>query len=264
MVIPDTQRYSDVHCHLPVNFFYRQIGTLMDQYQHSGIHLIVSISQEYKETERSLELATKFPEKIIPAMGIHPWKAHKKLQELEVFEELLRQNPNIRVLGEVGLDYHFITQRERYASQRVVFEYFLALGEKFTLPLMLHCKGAEADILEYIESSNLPGSFFCVHWFSGPPTILKRLIDIDCYFSCGPALEYSPKHQLVAKLVPINRLLTESDGNVKYQGKVGHPGLIPDVVAHITSLTRHPKDEVSRMVFKNAYEYLRMPAPNST
>lgn len=233
----------------------------MEQYKLKGIQKIVSMSQDHKEARRSLELAHKFPSCIIPTLGIHPWKAHKKLNELEICDEILGQNPNIRVLGEVGLDYHFITQPARYTSQKEVFNHFLKLAERRRLPMMLHVKGAESEVADYIETSSLPGNFFCIHWFSGPSPILDRLADLDCYFSCGPALDYSPKHQMVAKVVHLDRILTESDGNVKYRGKVGHPGLMPKVIEAISSLKKRDRDEVQDSVLKNSYRYLKITIP---
>ncbi|MFW9854642.1 MAG: TatD family hydrolase [Candidatus Thorarchaeota archaeon] len=255
------QKYIDIHCHLPLNYFYRRIDALLEKYRLMGIQLIVSISQDYKDTKRSLELARKYPDNIIPTLGIHPWKAHKKLNELEFCEDILKENPNIRILGEIGLDYHFISQQQRHASQKEVFNHFLKLAERRRLPMMLHVKGAENEVANYIETSSLSGNFFCIHWFSGPTTILNRLADLDCYFSCGPALDYSPKHQNVAKVVHLDRILTESDGNVKYRGKIGHPGLIPEVIATISSLKQCPEDKVQHSILKNSYKYLRIPFP---
>lgn len=121
---------------------------------------------------------------------------------------------------------------------------------------MLHVKGAESEIFDIITTSNIPGDYYCIHWYSGSPQILKRLIDLDCYFSCGPALKYSKKHQKVPQMVPINRLLTESDGNVKYQGEIGHPGLMPHVVDLISDTTKYNSDFIQEIVLKNSIRYL--------
>ncbi len=165
-------------------------------------------------------------------------------------------NENIRILGEIGLDYHVIREEKRYPSQRKVIEFFIKMAEKNHYRLMFHVKGAESDILNLITTSNIPGEYCCIHWYSGSPQILKQLIDLDCYFSCGPALKYSLKHQKVIEMVPISRILTESDGNVKYQGKVGHPGLMPYVIDLISDITKNSSETIQEIILENSFRYL--------
>lgn len=216
---------------------------------------VVSVSQNYRESIRTLELEKKYPTFIIPAIGIHPWKAHKKYEELDLIKELLNQH-KVKILGEIGLDRHFTTQKERYPFQNKVLDFFIKKAEEKSYRLMLHIKGAEQEIINRIETSTIPGKHCCIHWFSGSTKMLRKLIDLDCYFSCGPALEYSIKHQQVPLMVPLERLQTESDGNVKYRGRVGHPGLIPEVVSLIANLTGHSSYKIQEIVLNNFYEFL--------
>ncbi|UCG90285.1 MAG: TatD family hydrolase [Candidatus Heimdallarchaeota archaeon] len=246
--------YIDVHSHLPDNYFFKDINTYIMQWRHQGLMHVVSVSQNYTESLRSIELSNIYAE-IIPAIGIHPWKAHKKHDELQDFNQLLSENKEIKILGEIGLDYHFIKRKERYSFQKKVLDFFFIQAEKRDLRLMLHVKGAEAEIADYIETSTLPGKNCCIHWYSGPTQILKKLIDLDCYFSCGPALSYS-KHQKVPKRVPLDRLLTESDGNVKYQGRVGHPGMMSEVVDLIANITNQNRNELQQLIIHNSLSYL--------
>ena len=139
-----------------------------------------------------------------------------------------------------------------------VLYYFFELGEKGDYRLMLHVKGAENEIIDQIESSSISGQECCIHWFSGSLNQLKKMIDLDCYFSCGPALKYSPRHQQVPKMAPLERLLTESDGNVKYQGQIGHPGVIPQVIDQLALLTEHSHQQIKEIVIKNFYEFLKV------
>ena len=254
--IVHSARYIDIHCHLPDNYFFKNISAHISKWLQQGLRYIVSVSQDHKESLRSIELSKKYPNIVIPALGIHPWKAHKKHTELDLFEQLITKNPNIRILGEIGLDYHFVSQKERYSFQKMVLEFFLDLAEKRSLRVMLHVKGAEKEITRYIETRNLPGKYCCIHWYSGPSSILKKLIDLDCFFSCGPALSYSRKHQQVIKSVPSNRLLTESDGNVKYQGRIGHPGLMSEVIDLIADITNQNRTELQQHIIENSLCYL--------
>ncbi|MHA2227515.1 MAG: TatD family hydrolase [Candidatus Hodarchaeales archaeon] len=249
--------YVDIHCHLPEKYFFKNINEYIKRWSEQKITNIVSMSQNYKDSLCSLELSQKYPE-VIPAVGIHPWKAHKSHIELDNFKKLLEENKTIKILGEVGLDYHSISQKDRYPYQKKVVDFFFHQAEQRKYRLMLHVKGAEEEITNTIETNNVPGSHCCIHWYSGPIQTLKKLIDLDCYFSCGPALSYSAKHQKIPRMVPIDRLLTESDGNVKYQGQVGHPGMMPEVITQIANLRGEPKTQIAEIVFQNSYCYLGM------
>ncbi|MFX0086445.1 MAG: TatD family hydrolase [Candidatus Hodarchaeota archaeon] len=248
-------QYIDIHCHLPDNYFYKSIDSHIKTWSQMGLRHVVSVSQNYSESIRTLELEKKYPMFIIPAIGIHPWKAHKKHEDLDLINELLSQR-KIKILGEIGLDKHFITQKERYPFQRKVLDFFIELAEREEYRLMLHIKGAEEEIINKIETSTISGKYCCIHWFSGSTKMLRKFIDLDCYFSCGPALEYSIKHQQVPLMAPLERLLTESDGNVMYRGRVGHPGLIPEVVNLIANLTRHSRSKIQEIVIRNFFQFL--------
>lgn len=248
--------YIDVHCHLPENYFYKSIDTFIKTWKRLGIKNIVSVSQNYRESLRTIELSQKYPKIIIPAIGIHPWKAHKKIEELSLIKGLLSQHKQIRILGEIGLDKHFIKQTERYPLQQKVLDFFFELAEQQDYRLMLHVKGAEQEIIDKIETSSIPGSRCCVHWFSGTEKTLQQFIDLDCYFSCGPALKYSTKHQQVPKKAPLERLLTESDGNVKYQGTIGQPSLIPDVTNFLSDLVKNSLNEIQKTILNNFHRFL--------
>ncbi|MFX1285813.1 MAG: TatD family hydrolase [Promethearchaeota archaeon] len=252
--ITKSESYIDVHCHLPDNYFFKDINNYIIQWYQQGVIHVVSVSQNYAESLRSIELSKKYSQ-IIPAIGIHPWKAYEKQDELRDFDQLLSRYKEIRILGEIGLDYRFIKHKEKYSFQKKVLDFFFTQAEKRELRLMLHVKGAEAEIANYIETRTLPGKNCCIHWYSGPTKILKKLVDLDCYFSCSPALSYS-KHQIVPKMVPLDRLLTESDGNVKYQGCVGHPGMIPEVVDLIADLANHNRNELQQIILHNSFSYL--------
>ncbi|MFX0172120.1 MAG: TatD family hydrolase [Candidatus Hodarchaeota archaeon] len=249
--------YIDIHCHLPENYFFKTIETHVTQWKQKNITFVISVSQTYDESLKSLDLARKYSE-IIPAVGIHPWKAHKREHELKEFEKLITKTKEIRILGEIGLDYHFVSQKDFYSIQQRILGFFFKQAEKHDLKLMLHVKGAEPDIVNFIESSTVPGNHCCIHWFSGLFQTLKKLVDLDCYFSCGPALRYSKKHQKVPKIVPLDRLLSESDGSVKYKGEIGHPGLITVVVKLIADILNQEPNNLRDIIFQNSLEYLDM------
>ena len=147
-----------------------------------------SISQE-----RVLEIANKHSE-IYASLGIHPEEVtmNKKIeQQLDSIIDLIKQNKqNICAIGEIGLDHHFVKDKELYPLQKTIFNKMLLLAQDLELPVNLHTKGAEKIVFDTLPSYKIPN--VNIHWYSGPENYLKLGMDRGYYFSITPAISYSP------------------------------------------------------------------------
>ena len=253
-------KFHDVHCHLPKNFFYRDIEDHMKNWLKEGLELVVSVSTKYKESLRSVELHSRFNQ-IIPGIGIHPWGAKRELTN-EVknnFETLVIENQNI-VIGEIGLDYHFIDNEEYYPIQEDYFNFFLELSEKHKKPVNIHGKGAERIASEILTSYQISSDNVLMHWYSGPREILQTYIDRGYFLSINPSILSGSSHIAVLEVTPLEQILTESDGNVKYtinnERVVGTPAIIPKVIEKISDSKKTRLDEISIILQNNLKRYL--------
>jgi len=247
--------FIDCHCHLSDNVFFKEIDAHLLEWKKIGIKIIGSMATNFKTSVRNIELAKKYPDLVKVGIGRHPWGAHKfDEKEQLLFEELFQKN-NFDIIGEIGLDHYFIKEEEKYSQQKLVFEYFLGKANETKKPIMIHLTGAEnkiADILTtYKLSSNL-----CCHWFSGEKSILKRLIDLNCYFSINPAFLRSKNHQQVIELVEVTRLLPESDGPVKFMDKIGSPSLMPIIYEKLAEKLKLRIEKLSEILLTNFQNYL--------
>ena len=97
-----------------------------------------------------------------------------------------------------------------------------------------------------------------IHWYSGPIDTLKELIDLGCYFSINPAIYYSEGHQKALSIIPIEQILTESDGDVFYKrlNLLGEPSIVTKVVDKICEFKNYDKSELTAIISKNFYKYL--------
>lgn len=255
-------KFHDVHCHLPKNYFYREIEDFMKKWIEEGLEVVVSVASKYKESLRSVELHNKF-ERIIPGIGVHPWSAKKNLTE-EIrsnFESLIQDNRRV-ILGEIGLDHHFIDKEEYYSIQEEYFKFFLGLSEKYRIPVNIHGKGAEANVAEILSSFNIQSNNILIHWYSGPKEILSQFIDRGYFFSINPSVLAGSSHIEVLRSTPKDLILTESDGNVKYtiynERIIGSPELIPRVLKKISDMKKIKIDEVSEILHSNLKRYLNI------
>jgi TatD DNase family protein len=255
-------RFHDVHCHLPENYFYKEINSFMQEWLELGLEFVVSVSDKLTRCERSIELSTRF-EEIIPGIGIHPWKVKRNLTEelRDNFRRLLQKNPGV-ILGEVGLDHHFIKKEEYYPFQEEYFRFFLELSEKNNVPINIHGKGAEETISEILTTVNIPPNNILMHWYTGPQKILTEYIDRGYFFSINPSILSGSPHINVLKEAPFDQILTESDGNIKYtinnERIIGSPALIPNILEKICEVKGKDMEEITSKLHENSRRYLNL------
>lgn len=206
-----------------------------------------SISQE-----RVLEIASQYNE-VFAALGIHPEevKMNEKIEhQLESIIDLIKKNKqNICAIGEVGLDHHFIKDKELYPIQNRIFNKMLLIAQELELPVNLHTKGAENIIFDTLPSYRIPN--INIHWYSGPEKLLKIGIDRGYYFSITPAISYSTAVKNVVLEVDKEHLLLESDGPVKYSGDIGVPSMIKNVLNTISKLKEISPNELEQQIEEN-------------
>jgi TatD DNase family protein len=206
-----------------------------------------SISQD-----RVLEIANKHSE-IYASLGIHPEevKMNEEIeQQLDSIIDLIKQNKqNICAIGEIGLDHYFVKDKELYPLQKTIFEKMLLLAQDLELPVNLHTKGAEKIVFDTLPSYKIPN--VNIHWYSGPENFLKLGMDRGYYFSITPAISYSPVVKKVVLSVDKEHLLLESDGPVKYSGKIGVPAIVKNVLNSISTLKKINSDELEKQIEEN-------------
>ena len=141
------------------------------------------------------------PPFLIPSCGLHPWDAQKlTVKDMEPFLQM------VPVIGEIGMDS--VWCKVPLSLQKKVFEAQLELASDLKKPVILHTKGQEKEIANIIQK--YPNCYL-IHWYSCLDH-LNDFIEQDCYFSIGPDIWWNPATQNVADKVPLNRLLTETDG----------------------------------------------------
>lgn len=137
----------------------------------------------------------------IISAGIHPWKAD--VTAWEKMEPILREAP---VIGEIGLDSAWCSVDPD--TQRRVFRRQLELAASLEKPVILHTKGMEREVLDTIR--HYPNRYL-VHWYACGEH-LDEYIALGCLFTVGPDVLLDKDVEHLARTVPLDRLLIESDG----------------------------------------------------
>ena len=170
-------------------------------------------THQYTNQPNILELVNQYPQEfddLIPfySIGIHPWYITEKRidEDLKIIEEKL-QNQNCLAIGECGLDKRIDTPLE---LQTLVFEEQLALAEKYTKPVVIHCVAAFQEVIAIKKKMKISVPMI-IHGFSKNSQIANQLIKEGFYISFGKYLLKNPKLKTVFQDVPNDRFLLETD-----------------------------------------------------
>lgn len=235
----------DAHSHL--DNYGKELESVLKEISEHRIFTI-SNSVDIPSYERNLEIASKC-ELVLPTFGVHPWTAYQYVERLEDLREAINQSP---MLGELGLDYHWARDASQYPAQTKVFEFFLAAASQQGKIVNLHTKGAEKEVLQLLRSYDIQRAI--IHWYSGPPDVFRAMIDQGFYFTVGVEVLSSQHIQTIARDLPLERLLTETDNPGGQQWLAGSPGMphhIRNVIQKLAELRKATAQAIIETVQAN-------------
>jgi TatD DNase family protein len=210
--------------------------------------LSISSSMDPGSYRKNREIASRCP-LIIPAFGVHPWNAHHYADKLNQMEQMAEES---LFLGEVGLDAYFVRDREKLNAQKLVFEYFLKEAARLDKLIIVHTKGAEEEVLEMLRRHKVRRAF--IHWYSGPIDAYMGLVAEGYKFTIGFMVSHSDFIRVIARRIPREQMLLETDNPGGFEWKHGRPGMphiIKEVAREVARLTNQSHHEIEEMAFEN-------------
>jgi len=198
-------RAVDFHCHLDLYPDHAALVRACDEHQIA----VLAVTTTPKAFAGNLEAARASPY-VRVAAGLHPQLVAERASELSLLLELL---PRTRYVGEVGLDagpQHF----RSLDTQIEVFEQILkACGRLGGKVVTVHSVRAAKRVLDVVEARLPPDRGRVVlHWFSGTAAEARRAVELGCYFSVNEAMLATEKGRKLVAGLPLDRLITETDG----------------------------------------------------
>ncbi len=216
----------DTHAHLSFKDYKGDLDQVVKRSVKEGVNKIICVSSNLKESEKSIEIAQKYPKIVFPAVGIHPQQTdpETKLPPEEQIKGLtqLANNKNVVALGECGLDYSPASpdasqggpasphEKDRTKEEQVfLFKKQIELAIELKLPILIHSREAFSDTLQIIkEYQGLKGVFHC--YSAGKKSIIK-VDEIGFFFGLDGNLTYDEGLQNVSNQIPIEKILLETD-----------------------------------------------------
>jgi len=242
---------TDAHTH--IDQYADDLPKALEQIRKLGIQSL-SVSMDIPSFRKTQRIAETEP-LVLPSFGIYPWNAPEYVDRLEDLEQPIEE---ANILGEIGLCHRFVEDETQYPSQKTVFNYFLDHAEQTGKLINLHTSGAEGEILESIKKRNLPAVI--IHWYNGPVKYIQRYLSLGAYFTIGVEVLQSKKIQALAKDLPINRILTETDNPTGWEwlnDEKGFPYLIELVESKLAEIRSVSREKLTEQVAANFRSVLK-------
>ena len=241
----------DTHCHLDL---YPEPHAIVREAERTQTYVVaVTNTPSVFQATQQLIGSSRF---VRPALGLHPELAMERQGELPLFQQLL---PQTRYVGEVGLDFVSSDKQVRLTQQRVfsqILEWSHLAGDKI---LTIHSRRAEKEVVEAI-GTNFRGAAI-LHWYSGSLAIVEQALTNGLYFSINSAMTRSKRFPDLLRLIPIDRLLTETDGPfVQIGQRAALPADVAQVVSTLAAMRQSTPEEVSKLLFANLRKLLATPS----
>jgi TatD DNase family protein len=250
----------DTHAHMDDRAFdvdrYELIASLPEQ----GVCLVMNPGCSLASSRNADALSRKF-DFLYAAVGSHPDAADEVNEAvLAEYRELVRQNPKIKAIGEIGLDYHYEDiPRE---LQLKAFRAQMALAAELDLPVIVHERDAHADGMAVIdEFPTVKGVFHC---YSGSAEMAAQLIKRGWYIGFTGVLTFKNARKAleVAASIPLDRLVLETDcpymAPEPFRGKRNHPGYLYRMAEQLAQLRGVSVEEIHRITTENGKRLYRI------
>ena len=261
---------TDTHCHLDSEAFNADRPAVIERARKAGVGRMLVPGLSLGSSLDCVRLASENPE-IFAAVGIHPSDGGPlEAHSIENLRKLARK-PKVVAVGEIGLDYYWITEPDQQARQRETLVAQLHLAAELGKPVVLHCREkADAeygpcidDLLRILAewrserhlSSPHPG---VLHSFSGGLEAARRAIELGFLIGVTGPVTYknaASRRQTIAAL-PLESLLIETDSPylapLPYRGERNEPAYVAHIADKIAAIQSRQPEEIAAVTAENA------------
>ena len=253
-------RIFDTHCHIASSTFDEDIADVIARFRDAGVcraNVVADPCEEEPNQEKVFALVDEY-DFLCASIGAHPHNAcrYDDAAEKTILEYL--KHPKCRLLGEIGLDFHYdLSPRE---DQKKVFDRQLDLAYELNVPVQLHIREAHGETTDMLRgrlaAGRMPAGI--MHCYTGSWESAKFYLDCGLYISLSGALTFknAPKLTEVCKNLPADRMLIETDcpymAPVPLRGKRNEPAFLTHVLAKAAEIREISPERMAEQLYENS------------
>lgn len=251
----------DTHTHIDLENFKDRFDEVLKTASEYGVGKVVIPGVEPSGFDRIVQLCEEY-ENVFGAVGVHPEDVNSYNDKAENKIRELLKHPKIIAVGEIGLDYYW--DKSQVERQKEIFERQILLAKEAGKPVLVHDREAHLDSFEILKKTDAAQVGVVMHCFSGSPEFAMKCVKEGFYIALGGVVTFknAKKAKEVAKVVPLNKLLLETDAPymtpVPFRGKENQPAYVKFVAQEIADLRGISFDEVAEATTANAQRLLKI------
>lgn len=247
---------SWVDCHAHLDFFGNDnhIDEIVDRAKDNGVQMIISIADTPQSSRKTVKIAKNY-KNVFAAVGVHPHEA--SLFDEEFADQLykLAKDKKVCAIGEIGLDYY--RESCQKSIQQDAFRAQLKIAKDLNLPVVIHNREADDDVLAILKEEDFPADKTILHCFSGDSDFAKQAMRQGFYVSLSGTITFKRSAELEETLlsVPDNKLLVETDSPflapAPHRGKTNEPAYVRIVGEHLSKIRGMEPDDMAKLTREN-------------
>ncbi len=250
----------DCHCHLEQPEFDTDRDEVIQRCKKE-LKAIITSCTRLEDLKLTLDIVKKYRGFIFCCVAIHPEYINETNEEkvTKIFSEIEKNKPDIVGIGETGLDFFWVKEKEAKEKQERLFLRFINFAKKLRLPIVVHSRNATDSTLSILEQEGMKEKKVLLHLFNDRKN-LKRVIDNGWFISIGPGIKKSKEIKKIARDMPLDRIMLETDSpwfaqEGQQRGLPTNVKIVAEIIAEIKKLTF---DEVEKQTDINAIDFFNL------
>jgi len=258
--MPNDYLLGDCHTHLN-QYPAAEMPEILDRAREAGVAFAVCAGTTLQSTQDCIDLA-EMHEPLYAGVGIHPMEAREQVTD-QVYAELERMaksSAKVVCISEVGLD--FLPTSPGHETQYQVFREHIRLARSLKLPIIFHSRESHPEVFQVLREENAGEVGGAMHYFQADEATAREAIDCGFYISLARPLTRLPELQEVAKVIPLENIVLETDAAPqpfkKYRTNWTEPRHVQSVAQTLAEIKGIPVEEVARVTTGNLARLLRL------
>tara|TARA_S200000501_G_C20774596_1_gene722107 strand:+ start:380 stop:1138 length:759 start_codon:yes stop_codon:yes gene_type:complete len=237
----------DSHCHLDHEPLFNDLDNIIKRSKEVGIEKLLTICTTLDSFVKIKQLVKK-DDIIYGTYGIHPHEAKNDKVNTKLIIDEINQNKKIIGIGETGLDFYYNFSDEK--DQIKSFEEHINASIELNIPLIIHSRNAEKQMLEIFNHYKNHDLKILMHCFTGSKKFAKSLLDLNAYFSASGIITFknSVDLQETFKSIPLEKTLIETDSPylapVPNRGKKNEPSFVKYTAKKLADIKEIPLSDL--------------------
>ena len=247
----------ETHGHYDDTQFDEDREQLIAEFLEKDIDKVMNVGADMQSSRNSVELAAKYPH-FYAAVGVHPSEVGELTEaDIQELKSMVQDNPKVRAIGEIGLDYHFDDDPPRDV-QKKWFVRQLELAQELAMPIIIHSRDAASDTMEILKRMDGGRNGGVIHCYSYSAEMAKEYVKMGYYIGIGGVVTFKNAKKLkqVVQEIPLESIVLETDcpylAPVPYRGKRNSSLYLPYVAEEIAALKGAAAEDVVLQTEENA------------